>query len=156
MSKKAKRAITTFSSVFGCFILGILLILKSRHQSYQSFSEVPLSLWVGYGLLFVAGTLLVTTHFLSHIKDNLRWLSRIWFTVMHLLAIYTLGMFCITMIADGFQFHITYENYWTVFPLKTRHDELVFLLKELTYAIGVMLTSFFAILYYGVMNAIKK
>jgi hypothetical protein len=156
MSRKAKLYIAFISNLLGFFILGTILIYISKNYSFQAYSEVPLTLWLGYGLIFIAGASIVILNFVSHYKDNHRSLSRIWFILMHVFAIYILGIFCFIRIADSFQFTITYENYWTVFPLKQKHDELVFLLKDVFFGLGLVLTSLLAIIYYGVMNAIKK
>ncbi len=156
MSRKAKTYIAFYSGLMGFFIIGVILIIVSQYQRFQTFSEVPLTLWIGYSLLFITGTVIVISNFVSHYKDNHRPLSRIWFILMHVFAIYTLGILCFIRIVDSFQFNLTYENYWTVFPLKQKHDELVFLLKDVFFGLGLVFTSLLAIIYYGVMNAIKK
>jgi hypothetical protein len=156
MSRKAKTYIAFISNLLGFFILGTILIYISKNYSFQAYSEVPLTLWLGYGLIFIAGASIVILNFVSHYKDNHRSLSRIWFILMHVFAIYILGIFCFIRIADSFQFTITYENYWTVFPLKQKHDELVFLLKDVFLGLGIVISIYLTVIYYGVMNAIKK
>jgi hypothetical protein len=156
MSKKAKLILITHSSAFACLLIGVLCILISRNHAHMTFQDVPATLWAGYTMIFVAGVLLIGSHFVMSYHHNERRLSKAWFIIIHVMAIYTVGMFSLTMIADSFTFIITSENFSVVSPLNKAHQELLFLLKELTYVIGLLFTSFLAILYYGAMNAAKK